>query len=752
LNLAFLRRRLTRRRFDAALVRADAARDSRRFGEAAAAYRDAFALDPRRLDLRVQRANMLKDNGDFALAEEEYLIALAAEPANADIHLQLGHLRSQLGRRTEATANYRRALDLDPELESASRAMVLAGDLSAQNSDFEALRRAQGQSALATMSFRLAALADEVARMRERLPDMAAFSAYPVDAYADYRALFDNPPPPEDEGPSEAIAIGIIVQADEETLEDLHRLIAALTDQSHANWRLLAIGRDPDRQDILRRAGARDLRFVWREAAEGSDPILTEAEAAADLETDLVLVLARGALPHRHALAWIGAVRAQTGCAAMVFDEETDGRGAVGGPLQPLFRQTVDSDTLSAANIYGLSVAVAASALRAAPKPPPGESRAFARSLLLLYLAARGSIAHVPLPLFRTPHDGPPITAETAGAHRRALAQVLGPQIAVEASPWSPWVSVTRAPLSRPEAPIAVIIPTRDNLGDLWPLLEGFVAKAKRPGALEIIILNNGAPGIIKAKPEKLGAQAAFRVIEMPEPFNWSRFNNLAVQATQAPYLVFANDDMSLLSAAWDDVVRQYLERADVGALGAKLLYPDETIQHAGVLFGWRNSLVHDGVHRAADDAGPALRWITPRAAGAVTGAFLATRRADFIAVGGFDEAHLAVAYNDVDYALKLRSRGLMILWTPAIVLHHFESKSRGLAHLNTALLARDNTERESLRKRWGQGLDVDPSINPHWRDVALPHQFMASPTLDHIWSHILRSADSNPWRVPAPD
>jgi GT2 family glycosyltransferase/tetratricopeptide (TPR) repeat protein len=704
------------------------------------------------VDLRVQRANMLKDNGDFALAEEEYLTALAAEPDNADIHLQLGHLRSLLGRRTEATAAYGRALDLDPGLEGASRAMVLAGDLSAQNSDFEALRRAQGQSALATMAFRLGALADEVARMRDRLPDLASFSAFPVDAYADYRALFEPPAPPDADARSETITVGIIVQADGEPLEDLHRLTAALADQSHAHWRLLAIGKDADRRDILRRVAARDSRFTWRDVAEGSDPILTEAEAAADFKTDLVLLLAKGALPHRHALAWIAAARTQTGCAAVVFDEETGERGVVGGPLQPLFRQTVDADTLSAANIYGDTMAVAASALRAAPRPPSGESRAFARSLLLLDLAARGPIAHVPLPLFRTPYDGPPITAETAAAHRRALAQVLGDGgVAVEASPWSPLVSVTRARLSHPDARISVIIPTRNNLGDLWPLLEGLVAKARRPGALEIIILNNGEPGSIRAKPEKLGPDAALRVIEMPEPFNWSRFNNRAAETAGSPYLVFANDDMTIISDGWDDVVRQYLERDEVGALGAKLLYPDETIQHAGVLFRWRGSLIHDGVHRAADDAGPALRWITPRAAGAVTGAFLATRRADFMAVGGFDEAHLAIAYNDVDYALKLRSRGLKILWTPAILLHHFESKSRGLAHLNAAKMARDNTERQSLRERWGKALDEDPSLNPHWRDIALPHQFMASPTLDQIWSYMRRSADSHPWRTSAP-
>jgi hypothetical protein len=136
------------------------------------------------------------------------------------------------------------------------------------------------------------------------------------------------------------------------------------------------------------------------------------------------------------------------------------------------------------------------------------------------------------------------------------------------------------------------------------------------------------------------------------------------------------------------------------------------------------------------------------RAVSAVTGAFLATRRDVFEAHGGFDDTELAVSYGDVDYALKLRRSGLTILWAPQIALYHFESKTRGLDHLDPEKRARDAAERAVMRERWGAVLDSDPSLNPAWLMASLPFRLLAPPSQVRLWAHIEMCARENPWAV----
>jgi GT2 family glycosyltransferase len=201
-----------------------------------------------------------------------------------------------------------------------------------------------------------------------------------------------------------------------------------------------------------------------------------------------------------------------------------------------------------------------------------------------------------------------------------------------------------------------------------------------------------------------------------------------------------------MLSEGWDDVLRGLLDRPEIGAVGAQLLYPDDTVQHAGVLFGWRGSTIHDGLYESRWEPGPARRWQVTRAVGAVTGAFLATRSELFLAHGGFDETHLPVSYSDIDFALKLCAAGLKILWTPEITAYHHESKSRGLDHLDPEKRARNTAERSVMEQRWGAAIEVDPGVNPVWHMATLPFRLLSAPSHARLWGHIERCAARNPW------
>jgi len=272
-------------------------------------------------------------------------------------------------------------------------------------------------------------------------------------------------------------------------------------------------------------------------------------------------------------------------------------------------------------------------------------------------------------------------------------------------------------------------------------------ARAAVPNALRIVIVDNGSR---QAETHRilaeLEAKTQIQVLVLDEPFNWSRLNNRAVEVVDSRLLIFANDDMVMLSEKWDERVRGLLERPEIGAVGARLLYKDDTVQHAGVLFGWKGSVIHDGLYQSCLEPGPASRWHVSRAVGAVTGAFLATRRDDFLAHHGFDELNLAVSYSDIDYALKLRASGLKILWTPEITLYHHESKTRGLDHLDPEKSARDAAERAVMAARWGAAMLADPSVNPVWHMATLPFSLLSAPSQFRIWAHIRRCASTNPW------
>ena len=232
----------------------------------------------------------------------------------------------------------------------------------------------------------------------------------------------------------------------------------------------------------------------------------------------------------------------------------------------------------------------------------------------------------------------------------------------------------------------------------------------------------------------------------MDEPFNWSRLNNRAAELSEEPLIVFANDDMVMLSDAWDRQLRGLLSRPEVGAVGTRLLYPDGTVQHAGILFDWQGLAIHDGLYEPQTEAGPGRRWHVTRAVSAVDGAFLAIRRETFLAQGGFDAAGLPIAHSDIDLALKLRSSGLKILWTPHVTLRHFESKTRGLDHLNPEKAARNRAERRVLAERWGAALTAEPSLNPFWHQATLPFRLLSMPSEARLWRHIRLCASPNPW------
>ncbi|HLY79855.1 MAG TPA: glycosyltransferase, partial [Caulobacteraceae bacterium] len=300
-------------------------------------------------------------------------------------------------------------------------------------------------------------------------------------------------------------------------------------------------------------------------------------------------------------------------------------------------------------------------------------------------------------------------------------------------------------------ASIQVVVPTRDNGLDVLQFVTSLVALAQAASRLRITVVDNGTTDTASLEAlAKLSAQPA-DVVRCDEPFNWSRLSNLGAARGGAEILVFANDDMVMLTPGWDVTLAALLQRPEVGVVGAKLLYPDGAIQHAGILLGWNGRAIHDGLYEEAAAPGPGGRWQLRRRVAAVTGAFLAIRRSVFDEVGGFDEQRLAIGYSDLDLAFKVRERGLAVLYAPEIALTHYESKSRGMTHLREASRALDDAELRLMRERWPGELDADVSVHPAWHAATLPFRLLSAPTLERAVQHLRATASVDPWRPRRP-
>lgn len=319
------------------------------------------------------------------------------------------------------------------------------------------------------------------------------------------------------------------------------------------------------------------------------------------------------------------------------------------------------------------------------------------------------------------------------------------------------WVEDTGHGEAQP-ADIQVIVQTRDAPDLLDSCITTLLDTANHPGRLDIVIVDNRSTLPATAKLlEEWSRRGVVRVMPHDEAFNWARANNLAARQGDQPYLLFLNNDVAMRSAGWDDRLRHYLandvEAGAVGVVGARLLYPDDRIQHAGVVIGMKNAgPVHEGVGVLLDaeraNTSPGDRWAHPRLVAAVTGAWMATTRSLFEAVGGFDE-RLPVAFNDIDFCLRSRSVGRSVLYAADIVAVHQESATRGVTTA-VAQMQHEQAEWQWLRGLWGKALQDDPAYNPNWSRVGQPCDGYALPAIAAVEAWTMASARAQPWSLDA--
>jgi GT2 family glycosyltransferase len=267
----------------------------------------------------------------------------------------------------------------------------------------------------------------------------------------------------------------------------------------------------------------------------------------------------------------------------------------------------------------------------------------------------------------------------------------------------------TPAPARKPL--VSIIMPTRDRAKLLRKAARG-VLKNTDYGPIELLIVDNDSRQ--RATHHLFGELATdprVRILRAPGPFNWSAMNNQAAQAAHGEIFVLLNNDVQITSPHWLSVMVAQAARPEIGAVGAKLLYPNGTLQHAGLTIDSAGCFCHTMRGAPADEPGLFGEMHVTHAVAAVTGACLAIRRDVFFEVGGLEQDVLAVTCNDIDLCLRVRQAGYRVVYAPEAVLVHREAASRG-HDVSATQRARVLREREYVRQLWGDLAVHDPYLN----------------------------------------
>jgi GT2 family glycosyltransferase len=259
---------------------------------------------------------------------------------------------------------------------------------------------------------------------------------------------------------------------------------------------------------------------------------------------------------------------------------------------------------------------------------------------------------------------------------------------------------------------VSLLIPTRDGYQLLKQCIDSIQSKTTYSN-YEILILNNQSrcPRTLTYF-EKLSKSKQIHIIDYDQPFNFSKINNLGVEHAQGSLIGLINNDIEVINPDWlDEMVRQ-ASRPDIGCVGAKLFYPNGSIQHAGVVLGIGGVAGHAHKHFSNHHHGYFSRLSLVQNFSAVTAAALLVRKSVYLEVGGLEES-LKIAFNDVDFCLKVRTSGYRNLWTPYAELYHHESVSRGYED-TPEKQQRFSSEVTFMKKKWGKELDADPYYSPN--------------------------------------
>lgn len=503
----------------------------------------------------------------------------------------------------------------------------------------------------------------------------------------------------------------------------LRRCIESVVSQAYPRWQLCIVDdASPDTRvmEILNEYAGGDERIdVLRRGVNGH---ISEASnsALAMARGDYVALLDHDDELRPHALLEMAeAISAAPGTGLAYSDE--DKIDAEGRRFDPYFKPDFDSDLLRSQNYVCHFTTIRAGLVREVGGFRKGFEGSQDHDLILRCTErlAPAQVVHIPKILYhwRAIPGSTALTrdakdyASSAGA--RAVADHLDrchPDARVEELSHGHFRVRWYLPMPVPK--VSLVVPTRDKADLLRMCVDSILERTSYPDFEVVVVDNQSSDTDALAYLEELEGNAHVKVLCYDAPFNYSAINNWAVTQCDGMVIGLVNNDIEVISPDWLEEMVSHAVRPDVGAVGAMLYYPNDTIQHAGVVLGVHGVAAHlyAGMPRGYPGHGGRAR--VAQSLSAVTGACLLVRREAYEEVGGLDET-LQVAFNDIDLCLRLGEAGYRNIWTPFAELYHHESASRGSEDTEEKK-QRFMREVELMKARWGQHLLADPAYNPN--------------------------------------
>lgn len=492
-------------------------------------------------------------------------------------------------------------------------------------------------------------------------------------------------------------------------------LLESLVAQRLASWQLVIADATAEG---LREAAANlpERCCVVRVAAACAEATARNA-ALARGHGEFVVALSAGDRLHELAVYLLAAAlrRAPGAVAIYTDDDRMDGDGERSAPA---FRAAFAPEQLHALEAIGPLCALRRECVLAAGGFHAGYDEVEDFELRARILGAlpwrAGLVEHVPfIALHRSGDARPRSVASLRAASERGRVALQRSALGREALVLKTAIAGVyrlQEPLPNPLPLASIIVPTRDGYRHLRTCVESVLVHSDYR-AFELLVVDNQSrdPATLRYLQQLSGTQKV-RVLRYDAPFNYSAINNFAVGQAAGEVVILLNDDTRVLSPGWLRELMSLARRPDIGAVGAKLFYPDGTIQHAGVGLGIGIGAVagHLGLFNPGRADGYLHRFRLRRTLSAVTAACMAVEKRKYLAVAGLDQTNLTVAFNDIDFCLRLAERGWRCVWTPHAELLHYESKSRGLDD-SPGKRERFAAEVQTMRERWGERLAQDP-------------------------------------------
>jgi GT2 family glycosyltransferase len=597
--------------------------------------------------------------------------------------------------------------------------------------------------------------------MRRQQEELDVDPAQPAKVYQQWVTLHDTPSEADRceirahiQRLSYKPLISVVVPVYNTPAGTLRQMIESVQAQLYTNWELcIADDASPSLHvsEILEQAAQGDPRIKWMRR-ESNGHISAASNSALELATgDFVALLDHDDILPEHALYEVTVVLDAHPDAELIYSDE-DKIDENGQRYDPYFKPDYSYDLLLGQNfishlgVYRRNTLLTLGGFKLGAEG----SQDYDLVLRLVHseLCSPDRIHHIPAILYHWRQESGGASFSQAQLDRCvAVARASinegmksGPHSATAvANPHIPTWNRIKWSLPNPSPLVSIIIPTRDRAGLVMQCMDGLLHRTAYDNIEIIIVDNESVEDETHDLFRTLQEDNRVRVMRIDGPFNYSALNNQAAHQASGEILLLLNNDVDVIDEDWLTEMVSLVMRPDIGIVGAKLLYPDNAIQHAGVRLGGGHFDADTGVanhigHRCSRyETGYFGNLMLTRDVGAVTAACLAIRREVFLEVGGLNEVDLKVAFNDVDLCLRVREAGYRILWTPFAELYHHESVSRG-SDLAPEKAERFRSECQYMIDRWKPQLMSDPFYNPNFDNGVREYMLAFPPRRRKPW------------------